>query len=222
MTYEEFLSDISQFAEPEFAEFQKKLIPTKQTFIGIRTPKMRELAKKYKSFCSELFTFPDEIYEVTFIKLTVLSLQEYSVFKSYFPHCIDLVDNWATGDSFKSNKIKKNKDDFISVMYDIYNCHTEFHERFVLVTALNEYTDEKYIKDVMYFIENCHFEYFYVHMACAWLVAELLVKLPTYGEELLKKDILPARTQNKAIQKARESFRITPEKKEELLNYKKK
>ena len=69
------------YAEPDFAAFQKRIVNSPaQGFLGIRTPVMRKLAKRFKSRLDELFAFPDNYYEVTFIKLTAASLLPYDEF----------------------------------------------------------------------------------------------------------------------------------------------
>ena len=50
-------------------------------------------------------------------------------------------------------------------------------------------------------------------MAAAWLTAEILVKCYDKGVKLLESGILAPATHDKAIQKARESYRLTPEQK---------
>ena len=57
-------------------------------------------------------------------------------------------------------------------------------------------------------------------MAVACLVAEVLAKHYKRGEEFLKHGLLDKKTHNKAIQKAKESYRLTPEQKINLNNLK--
>jgi hypothetical protein len=57
-------------------------------------------------------------------------------------------------------------------------------------------------------------------MAVAWLTAEILIKEYEYGVSVLKRGILTAKTHNKAIQKAIESYRLTNEQKETLRSLK--
>jgi hypothetical protein len=57
-------------------------------------------------------------------------------------------------------------------------------------------------------------------MAVAWLIAEILVNDYEYGVGLLQEKALPAKTHNKAIQKAIESYRLTNEQKETLRSLK--
>ena len=70
MKYLQFLDELKTLAEEKFAAFQKKLIFTNQTILGVRTPVLRKLAKRYVKEIEIFFNFPDEYYEVTFIKLT--------------------------------------------------------------------------------------------------------------------------------------------------------
>ena len=55
----------------------------------------------------------------------------------------------------------------------------------------------------------------------AWAVCECFVKFPALTFPLLRRKTLPAFTQNKAIQKIRESYRVSREDKEALLACKK-
>jgi hypothetical protein len=58
-------------------------------------------------------------------------------------------------------------------------------------------------------------------MAAAWLLAEIIIKEYDFGVTLLKKGFLDVKTHNKAIQKSRESFRLTKEQKDYLSSFKK-
>ena len=69
--------------------------------------------------------------------------------------------------------------------------------------------------------------YYYVHMAAAWLIAEMLVKFYDKTLPFLKASyetgldgdefaIIDKKTHNKAIQKANESFRLSDEQKKFL------
>jgi 3-methyladenine DNA glycosylase AlkD len=59
-------------------------------------------------------------------------------------------------------------------------------------------------------------EEYYVNMMVAWFFAEALVKQYDAAIEYLENNRLPIWTHNKAVQKARESYRITKEQKEYL------
>ena len=217
MTYDELLKELRSHAEDDFALFQRSLISTQAKILGVRTPTLRSLAKKYFPFAEDFIAYPDEYYEVTFIKLAMISLMEYEEFKDYVGRAVCGIDNWATCDSFKPKCLRSHQDDFLPILDDIFNRGREFDERFTLVILLGFYVEEKYLSVINEYIKKADTKRYYVRMAVAWLVAELLVKFPDFGRKILLSGTLDVSTHNKAIQKARESDRID-EKEKEFLN----
>lgn len=216
MEYLQLVETLKNYAEKDFADFQKKLIPTKATILGVRTPVLRKLAKAYKENFEKIFSFPDEYFEVTFIKLSVAALQPYERFVEILPECVAKIDNWATCDCFKAACIKRRKADFLSVLEKLFSHGGEFYERYVLVALLSNYVEEAYLPVIAEYLRKANDEAYYVHTGAAWLTAEVIVKHYDEGVKLLKARVLSPKTHNKAIQKARESFRLTTEQKEFL------
>lgn len=214
MLYEEFLNEIEAQADETYRDFHKRLLKNDNiNVLGVRVPVMRKIAKKYKNCVDELMSFPDEYYEVTFIKLTAVSLLPYEEFIKYSDGCVKLIDNWATCDCFTPKCIEKHKDDYLKYISGYLKEDKEFYQRFALTTLLHFYAEEKYLQVIRDAVCAADTKYYYVHMAAAWLVAELLVKYYDYAvaflEENLKKDFIDPKTHNKAIQKACESYRLT-------------
>ncbi|MBQ8295669.1 MAG: DNA alkylation repair protein [Clostridia bacterium] len=220
MTYLQFLNELKQNAEKPFASFQRKLIPTEQKILGVRTPILRALAKRYQANFEEIYAFPDEYYEVTFIKLTLVSALPYNEFLRYVESCVSLMDNWATCDSFKAKCIRKHRAEFLPMLEKLFSNGQEFYQRYVLVVLLSEYVEEKYLNILKNYIQRANTNVYYVHMAVAWLTAELLIKQYDYSVTLLREKVLDAKTHNKAIQKAIESYRLTKEQKDFLRSLK--
>jgi len=220
MIYSKFIERLSLYAEEEFACFQRNLIFTERKIMGVRTPILRKLAKEFSQNAEELFSYPDEYYETVFIKLTAVSLMSYEQFLVYLDRCVALIDNWALCDSFKAKCILKHKDAFLSVLDELFSHGGEYYERYVLVTFLYAYIEKKYLSNIKECILRADTSKYYVHMAVAWLVAEILIKEYDSGLLLLKEGILTVKTHNKAIQKAIESYRLTNEQKEYLRSLK--
>lgn len=220
MTYSQCIDVLRAYKEEKFAEFQRKLIPTKQKILGVRTPTLRKIAKQYAEDFTTIFDFPDEYYEVTFIKLTMVSALPYEQFILHVDTCVSLLDNWATCDSFKAKCIKGHKEDFLPIIEKIFNNGSEFYQRYALVVLLTEYVEEKYLFILKEYLSKSNTTPYYVHMAAAWLTAEILVKLYDKGIEILQSGILDIKTHNKAIQKAVESYRLTTKQKEYLRSLK--
>lgn len=220
MQYYELLEKLKSESEEDFAAFQRKLIFTKQKILGVRTPVMRKIAKAYQGEIEELLSFPDEYYEVTFIKLCIVAALPYERFVLYVKDCVLRMDNWATCDCFKAKCIATHKAEFLSVLESIFALDNMFAKRYVLVTLLTYYMDEQYLETVKAYILKTPTEEYYLHMAVAWLTAEVLVKYFEQGVAWLKERILFLKTHNKAIQKAIESYRLNKEQKEFLRSLK--
>ena len=83
---------------------------------------------------------------------------------------------------------------------------------------LDYYLTEEYLTRVLKHCRQSRGEY-YIDMAIAWLISVAYVKFPGQTEALLKDNELNDFTQNKAIQKIRESYRVSREDKTRLLRY---
>ena len=225
MTYNDLLTLLQTYREEKFAEFQRGLIlPPKAKILGVRTPVLRKIAKDIfkKGLTERLLGFPDEYYEVTFIKLTAVSKLPYESFLQYLPTCVSLIDNWALCDSFKANCIKTHKDEFLPELANVFSTGKEFYQRYALVMLLSYYCEENYFSIIKEYLKGADTRLYYVKMAAAWLFAEVVIKDYSLGIQWLKEGIVTPVTQDKAIQKARESFRLDEEKKRFLNSLKNK
>lgn len=219
--YEELLTELNRLSDSGYACFHSKLLNNPNIkVIGVRTPLLRKLSKEYKDSFNELLTLPDEYYEVTFLKLIVASSLPFEEFIEVVDRCVDLIDNWACCDCFKAVCIKKHKEEFLPFVKAYLGVNREFYQRYALVTLLHFYVEEEYLNTIFESVERADTSYYYVHMAAAWLIAEVIVKHYDKGVEYLKLNRLDRTTHNKAIAKACESFRITQEQKMELKGFK--
>ena len=208
--YQQFLDEIKSFAEPEYRDFHKKLLKNdKINVLGVRVPTLRKLAKKYKGEVDNILTFPDEYYEVTFIKLSAVALLDYDDLLARLDTCVKLIDNWATCDCFTPKCISKHKDEFLPVIRKYAAMKGEFEQRFALTTLLHFYVEERYLETIFSLVERSDTSKYYVHMAAAWLIAETLAKYYHRARGFLMENSLDKKTHNKAIQKACESFRLS-------------
>lgn len=215
--YEELLTELNLLAEPEYAAFHKRLLKNdKINVLGVRVPTLRKIAKRYKNAIDPLLCFDDEFYEVTFIKLQAVALLPWEEFIKHVDECVSLIDNWATCDCFAPKCIGGRKDEFLPYIRKYTDDGGEFSQRFALTTLLHFYVEEKYLQIIADTVRKSNRDLYYVHMAAAWLIAEVLVKYYDNGVEFLKLNELDIKTHNKAIQKACESYRLTKEQKDFL------
>ena len=114
MPYEKLLTELQNNADENYKAFHKKLLKNDSVnVLGVRVPILRKIAKTYKNSVDEIMTFPDEYYEVTFIKLTAVSYLNYDEFIKYIDKCVPLIDNWATCDCFTPKCIGSHKEEFL-------------------------------------------------------------------------------------------------------------
>lgn len=223
ITYEELLTELMSQADGEYRSFHSKLLKNPAiNVIGVRMPALRAIAKSYKTEWERILTFPDEYYEVTFLKFTVVGLLPYQTFCKTVDGILPLLDNWATCDCFTANCIKKNREDFFGKIEGYLHSEREFTRRFGLVCLLRYYVkDGKYLHFICRAAEESDGAY-YVMTAAAWLIAEACVYHYDEMYGFLSRNTLSAETHNKAIQKACESYRITLEQKAALRSIRRK
>ena len=220
MTYSDFLNRLTYYVEKDFASFQRKLIFTKYEILGVRTPMLHKLAKEFANDFEYIFTFPNDYYEVVAIKLFQAAMLPYEVFITRLEDCVSFMDNWALCDGFKAKCIKGHKEGFLTVLKRLFAQNGEYQQRYPLVVLLTEYMEAQYLPTIRQFIEDADTSHYYVHMAVAWLLAEILVKEFDAGIRLLMDKVTDVKTHNKAIQKAIESYRLNNEQKDYLRSLK--
>lgn len=88
--------------------------------------------------------------------------------------------------------------------------------RYGIGTLMRLYLDEDF--DIKYALDvaKIRSEEYYVNMMKAWYIATALAKQYDAVLPILKERLMDSWSHNKAIQKARESYRITPQQKEYL------
>lgn len=221
ITYQEVVMRLFELQDESYRQFHKKLLHADHVnVIGVRMPLLRKLAKEWKGLHDEFLRFPDEYYEVTTLKCMLVGALPYEAFCARVDGVVALLDNWATCDCFTAPCIKKNRASFLPRIEGYLNSGREFVVRYALVTLLHDYMTEEYLPFIFRAVEACDCAQYYIHMAAAWLIAETLVRFYDRGTAFLRQTTLPKQTRNKAIQKARESYRLTAEQKERLLQMK--
>ena len=220
MNYPQLLAQLNELSDPEYRSFHKKLLNNPSVnVLGVKVPQLRKLARQ---FCgdNQIFFFPDDYYEVTFIKLTVASLKSFDEFIALSDMCVSLIDNWATCDCFKAKCISAHRQEFLTYIEKYLLDEREFVKRFALTTLLDFYVTEEYLETIFSALARVDTRQYYVHMAAAWLIADVLVKFYDRGLSFLKECRLDRLTHNKAISKARESLRLSSAQKNNLNNLK--
>ena len=191
-------------------------------------PKARKLAKEIvKDNPEEYLKQPEEKYyeELLLQALVIANLKiDLEKKKEYIINFVPKINCWAVCDSFCAGlkDADKNPEFFWKIISKYFKSKKEYEIRFAVVMLLDHYVKEEYIDKIFKIIDNIKNEEYYVEMGIAWLVAELYIKFPKQTMKYLKNNKLNKFTYNKALQKARESYRVSKEEKEILNKMKRK
>jgi len=211
------LAELQSIAESDYKEFNNKIIPTQQTTLGVRIPALRKLAKKIAQVDAVSFIQSDKenIYEMIMLEGMTLSYLDRP-FEELLPlteKFLEKVDNWAQVDSTICDykNIQKEKESVFRVVKKWLNSDKEFIVRAGLVVLLAYYVEKKYLDQIFTLSQGVSHPGYYVFMANAWLISVCMAKYPEETIAFFKNNTLDAKTHNKAIQKSRESRRVSQE-----------
>ena len=214
ITYEETLARLFALQDEKYQQFHSKLLKNEAVnLIGVRMPNLRKLAKEWKGETDTFLSFPDEYYEITFLKCALVGLLPYAEFIERVDRVVPLLDNWATCDTFTAPCVKKHQEEFLPYIKRYLKSEKEFTVRYGLVMQLHYYVEAKYLPLIFESVRSLTRDDYYIMMGAAWLIAEVLVKCYDEGVRFLQEGSMPKIMHNKAIQKACESFRISEEQK---------
>lgn len=206
-------------AEPEYREFQSALVPGNQKILGVRVPKLRALAKEiakgdYRSYWQLCGA---QSYEEIMLQGFVLgyAVKDYGELLRLLDEYFEKVDNWAVCDCVCSSLklIKKHEKAFFQEIPRFLEEENPWKVRAGLVLMLDFYLTGEYVEACLKRCDAVHREEYYIRMAQAWLVSIAFVKFPELTRDYLQACTLDDWTYNKALQKARESYRVSPENK---------
>lgn len=211
-----------QLQDKGYRDFQSKLIPTipVETIIGVRIPAIRKLAKEYgkdPESVEFLKQLPHTYYDENILHaLLVAEIKDYEVCVKEVERFLPYVDNWAVCDIFSPKVFRKNKDKLIDKIIEWTASSHPYICRFGIEMLMTHFLDEDFRVEYLEIPAAVHSGEYYVNMMIAWFYATALAKQWDATIGYIEDQRLDTWTHNKTIQKARESYRITPEQKEYL------
>lgn len=223
----EIREELDQLGEESYRQFNQKLIPGTDYIIGVRLPALRKLAKEiakqdwraYLKEASEEINDQSAHEEIMLQGLVIgyakMSTQErMSALDEFVPK----IHNWAVCDSccMGYKFMQKEPEVWFSYLQTYQNSSREFEVRFAVVSLLAHYVNETYLDQVLQTLNRLRHDGYYAKMVVAWAVSICYIQFPVQTKAFLLKNELDDFTQNKAIQKIRESYRVSREEKEEL------
>ncbi len=219
---------LQALGENTYQEFSSKLIPGSKPMIGVRIPKLRDLAKKIAKECPEeyLSQASNELFEEVALHSYVIGYMKTDIETTLklVADFIPMIDNWSICDGFcatlkVTNKFKERVWDFLK---PYIASESEFEVRFAAIMLMDYYLTDDYIEDVLKIYDTMKLEDYYSKMGVAWGVATSYAKYPEKTYLFLEWTHLDDWTYNKSIQKMLESNRVDIQNKNILRTMKRK
>lgn len=207
-------ADLLNMQDPAYREFHSKLIPNipKEKIIGVRTPRLREYAKKIRgSAAAERFLtlLPHKFYEENNLHAFLIEdIKDFSVAAKLTEDFLPYIDNWATCDSFLPKAFKKNPGSALNLAQKWINSKETYTVRFGIGIFMKLFLDKNFKEEYLKTVSQIRSDEYYINMMIAWYFQTALVKQYDAAVSYIKNKALPKRVHNKAIQKAVESLRI--------------
>lgn len=223
--YNNLTEYLKSHADLKYKAFHSSLIPDDESdsFIGIRMPDMRKIAKEIsKGNAREFLNISKtEYYEQRIISAIVTGLiktENFEDFISLVNNFIPKINNWAVCDGFCAGlkEVKKYKIKFFDYLTNYLESKNEWYIRFAFVIMLDYYLDSEFIDDVLARCDSVNSDKYYILMAQAWMLATAYAKQKEKTHKYFLKNNLNDATFNKAIQKCIESRRVTDDDKKFL------
>ena len=207
----------------KYKEFHCQLMPTidSDTVIGVRSPRLRKLASEIRNDSKTdafLHSLPHKYYEENNLHAFIVSgFRDYGKALEYTENFLPYIDNWATCDAFAPKVFGKKREDFLPVVKKWIVSDKPYTVRYGIGMLMRFYLDDEYFsEDLLALAADIKSDEYYVNMMVAWYFATALAKQYDSAIRFINDKRLPVWTHNKAIQKAIESRRISPETKEYL------
>lgn len=212
------MARLEALRDDRYAAFNRSLVPgVNSAALGVRMPMLRGIAREiirsadWREFLEISREHP--LYELRMLHAMVLGgakcdiTDKLSLADAFLPH----VDNWAVCDglcaSFKPKKGER--EGLFPFVCACAESDVEFRKRFGLVMMMNVFREPPFIDRVMAVYRAFHHDGYYARMGAAWGLATLWLYAREDALAILTDNLWDDFTHNKAIQKLRESYRVS-------------
>lgn len=210
----------------EKGEWEKKIVNTSLPCIAVPSPVVKKIISQISK--GNFLEFLDLLVILNYTEQAICGglickIKNFMLMKKYLDEYLSSVDNWAAVDTLKFNIKESNKQEYFLLAENYVKSSHTFVRRCGLIILLKLIDDDTYIDRIFDIINSLSFETeYYVNMANAWLFAECFTKQREKTLKFLKTHNMNDFTINKGVQKCRDSYRISDEDKQMLLQYKRK
>ena len=206
-----------------YRAFQVKLIPHYPVakIIGVRVPVLRKIARDLCGASGDreefLDTLPHSFHEENYLHALLLSGErDFEVCAGRVETFLPFIDNWQITDALRPAVFAQNKGRVLSLAKGWVSSSEEYVCRFGLEMLMVHFLDEDFSGEIVDLAAGVKATGYYAQMAQAWFFAEGLAKQWESAVKVIEGGRLSPWVHNKAIQKARESYKVARERKAHL------
>ena len=211
--------------EEAYRQMQVRLIPNiaSDTILGVRTPVLRNLAKELEDGERFLQNLPHRWFEENQIHSFLLEREKnFATAIARVEAFLPYVDNWATCDQLRPKCFGRHRQELLPYIRRWIASGEAYTVRFGIGMLMVHYLDDAFDPAYLELAAAVHSEEYYVRMMVAWYFATALAKQYDAALTYISGYRLDKWVHNKAIQKAVESHRVSPEQKSVLVQYRRK
>ncbi len=214
--------ELLSLRDDKVADFTSRTIPNieRNKILGLKTPELKAIAKKYfgtkdgEKFLNEV---PHKYFEEDQVHVFMLSLiKDFDICIKETEKFLPLIDNWATCDQYNPKVFSKHKNEIMEYSLKWMKSDKTYEVRFGILNLMRYFLKEDFYMNLVDRVVEVKSQEYYINMMIAWYLATALAYRYDDILPVLKEKRLDTWIHNKTIRKACESFRITPEQKNEL------
>ncbi len=211
-----------ELQDKKYRDFHSRLMPTvdAETVIGVRTPVLRKLAKELSGTPEAgefLRCLPHRYYEENNLHgFLIEGIRDYDACIAEVKRFLPYVNNWATCDMMAPKVFAGHPEELLEEIRGWLNSGETYIIRYGIGMLMRYFLDERFSPEYLWLVAGVSSEEYYVKMMVAWYFATALAKQYDAAVAFIEENRLELWTHNKTIQKAVESYRITPEQKNYL------
>ena len=218
----QLLDVLCENQDETYRKMQIRLLPnlSPDTIIGVRTPMLRSIARQIEDASVFLENLPHRFFEENQIHSFLLAGEKnFDVAVSKIECFLPYVDNWATCDQLRPRCFQRNRGRLLPYVQKWIASDESYTVRFGVGMLMVHFLDDDFAESLLELPAGVQSKEYYVQMMIAWYYATALAKQYDASLPYISSYRLDKWTHNKTIQKAIESYRVTPEHKRELLRY---
>ncbi len=214
------LDSLYAVADAVYRNFNSKIISSvdKDKIIGVRTPNLRAMAcNMLKSGADKDFiqNLPHKYFEENQLHAFIVSeIHDFDSAVRAVDEFLPYVDNWATSDQMSPKVFAKNTDKLLPYIKKWLRSKHVYTVRFAVLCLMRYYMNANFDTKYADMVLGIKSDEYYVNMMRAWYFATAAAKHFDLVYPYFEK--LDSWTRARAIQKAIESYRVSPERKLKL------